>query len=144
MTDDAVASTTNGDRQAIDVRTLRQAAEVYFYEQGRYPVSDSTGTWLQKLIADNYISEDGRYFGTTADGALPLDLYGQPLVYEIIDPAKSDSVVVRSNVTVSIIKGRVMIMIRDTVRTLAIGTKRIGPSSSFSLQVVGLSLLLQA
>jgi len=81
----AVASTTSGDRQEFDVELLREAAEVHFREFGHYPSTDSAGTWFEKLVELNIISPDGLLCGTTGDGRLAVDLYGQLLVYEVLN-----------------------------------------------------------
>lgn len=92
----ALGATTWGDRQAIDIRTLKVCVELWYLEHGEYPATDSNATWFQKLVEANYLSPDHLRCGTTVDAKLPLDLYGRLMVYEVMDPNSPDSAVIRS------------------------------------------------
>jgi hypothetical protein len=90
------ASITHGDRQQLDVQLLARAAEIYFEDFGQYPQTDSSSTWFQKLVKAQIIHPDLLRCGTTPDGALPIDLYEQRIVYEITNPTAAGSAIVRS------------------------------------------------
>jgi hypothetical protein len=91
----AVASTTNGDRQENDVRALKRMADLYFLDTGQYPITDSGNTWFQKLVAANYIWPENLLVSNLPDAPLPLDLFGRPLVYEVLNPKVPEAAVIR-------------------------------------------------
>jgi hypothetical protein len=91
----AIASTTPGDRQQSDVQWLKKAADAHFADTGQYPKTDATSTWFQKLVGANYIQIDNLKCGTPPDLPLPIDVFGQALVYELQTPTMPNSAVVR-------------------------------------------------
>ena len=95
MSNAALASTTRGDRQHLDVQWLKNAADMYFADTGQYPTTDALSTWFQKLVNANYIQAERLWCGTPTGAPLPIDLFGQPLVYELPTPTVPSSAVVR-------------------------------------------------
>ncbi len=54
------ASTTESDRQAIDIRNLVRAAHLYFADCSTYPRTDVDSTWFEKLMTRESIDPADR------------------------------------------------------------------------------------
>ncbi len=74
----ATCSITDYGSASADLRSLQLAAQLYHQDYGRYPVTDDSGTWFQKLSI--YDDHNGPYI-TRSD--TPADGYGVPYIYEL-------------------------------------------------------------
>ncbi len=81
--------------QGNEIRGLEKTIWVYEHEHGEYPLTDNESTWYEKLITANNISPNW-IWKVSADGRFPLDLYGNPLVYEPPSAANGGQVAIRA------------------------------------------------
>lgn len=73
-------SSTHYGRAQSNLRCFQLAAQLYHQDYGRYPATDASGTWYQKLTRHDGFN--GPYLAKS-DGPLPLDGYGVPYIYEL-------------------------------------------------------------
>lgn len=90
---DAKADSRYGS-QAAEMKELQSAIHYFYHGTGAYPVTDSTGTWYEKLLADNYIAPS-RSTVATPSGLVPADLNGFPVVYRPPDDPKKLGALIR-------------------------------------------------
>lgn len=84
-------------RQAHHCRVIADLALWYQRDTGRYPETDASGTWFEKLLHGGH----GWYLRdfqtiSTPQGVIPVDYNGRPLIYELPNPSIGAEPFVRS------------------------------------------------
>lgn len=82
-----------------EMEYIRKLAVAYRSDIGVYPVTDNDSTWLVKMIEKDYMLEPGTDLiirRITMKAGLPIDLYGNAIIYELPmgmsgDPMNQDS-----------------------------------------------------
>jgi len=70
--------------QEQELQGLQCAAGLFRADRGEYPRTDGESTWFAKLVKGGYVSPGQLKFGCTPDGLDPLDMYGSPIIAQIV------------------------------------------------------------
>lgn len=80
--DVAFATSRKEGRQLAEMEEIQSAAVAYREHFGEYPATDNHVTWFEKLINEHYVDDDWLTL-TASSPVLPVDLNGEPFVYEL-------------------------------------------------------------